>query len=92
MFGCNGCRDDFRDPRDFDDRKDDNKKKHRFCNVLGNICIGTTIRQLTIRDDGTFNNLVFEGFAHGVALFSTTTGAFTGLLRVCPEDITSIII
>ncbi|CAM4038224.1 DUF3915 family protein [Bacillus manliponensis] len=98
MFGCFGCRDDFRDFKDHkdfkdhDDCKNDNRNKRPFCNLLANICIGTTIRQLTIRNDGTFNNLVFEGFANGVALFSTTTGGFTGLLRVCPEDITSIII
>lgn len=97
MFGSFGCHDDFgscrhhdRDVRRDDFHKDDFNRGSRFCNVLANISIGTEIELLQIRDSVTpFNNVVFEGFSRGVALFS---GVNTGLLRVCPEDIVAIVI
>ncbi|MGQ0515950.1 DUF3915 family protein, partial [Bacillus sp. D-CC] len=40
------------------------------CNVLASISVGTELSLLSIRGNGTFNNVIFEGFANGVALFS----------------------
>lgn len=64
--------------------------RNRLCNVLRNISIGTTITLLTIRDNGSFNNVVFEGFSNGVALFSRGNIPGASLLRVCPFDIVAI--
>ncbi|WP_440602664.1 DUF3915 family protein [Bacillus sp. GB_SG_008] len=110
MFGCfgfDGCRSGVRsDRRSRSDRRfrsdrrsfrcDSHRTGHRnrFCNVLRNLAIGTRIALLTIRDNGTFTDVVFEGFSNGVALFSgATTGVGTtgGLLRVCPEDVVAIV-
>ncbi|MGG2095652.1 DUF3915 family protein [Bacillus sp. S13(2024)] len=69
--------------------------RNRFCNVLRNVSIGTRIAQLIVRNNGTFTNVVFEGFSNGVALFSGATagvGTTGGLLRVCPEDVVAIVI
>ncbi|MGG0188274.1 DUF3915 family protein [Bacillus rhizoplanae] len=104
-FGFDGCRSGVRSDRRFrSDRRvrsdrficDDRRTGHRnrFCNVLRNLAIGTRIALLTIRDNGTFTDVVFEGFSNGVALFSgATTGVGTtgGLLRVCPEDVVAIV-
>ncbi|PGE95827.1 hypothetical protein COM62_16845 [Bacillus pseudomycoides] len=82
------------------------REKHAICNVLRHIAIGTEISLLTIRGDVTFRNVIFEGFSNGVALFSAistdnkdgnknqaaNTNTFTGILRVCPNDIISIAI
>ncbi|MEI4829068.1 DUF3915 family protein [Bacillus sp. FJAT-53711] len=101
MFGCfgfDGC-DRRSERRVRSDRRSEHRTGHRnrFCSVLRNISIGTPIALLTIRDNGSFNNVVFEGFSNGVALFSgvstsvsvgTTT---TGLLRVCPHDVVAIV-
>ena len=38
------------------------------CNVLASISVGTELSLLSIRGNGTFNNVIFEGFANGVAL------------------------
>ena len=106
MFGCfgfDGCRSGLRSNRRFrSDRrlrsdcrsfKHDGRRtghRNRFCNVLRNLSIGTPIALLTIRDNGTFNNVVFEGFSNGVALFSGGNIPGTGLLRVCPFDVVAI--
>lgn len=97
MFRSFGCDDDFRfgqhhdrDCKRDDFHRDDSRRRFPFCNVLANIAIGTEIELLQIKDSPTpFNNVVFEGFSKGVALFS---GVNTGLLRVCPEDIVAIVI
>lgn len=87
--------------------KEDNHKKTAVCNVLRNIAIGTEISLLTIKGNVTFRNVIFEGFSNGVALFSAlatddkdnkddknnmNTNKFTGILRVCPDDIIAIAI
>ncbi|MDM5189753.1 DUF3915 family protein [Bacillus sp. DX4.1] len=59
IFGSFGCRDDFRDC-----------KRDDFRNVLRNISIGPKISLLRIKHDGSFRNVIFEGFSCGVALFS----------------------
>ncbi|OQR58072.1 DUF3915 domain-containing protein [Bacillus sp. CDB3] len=81
MFGSFGCCDNFREchhrERECDHR--DHREKEReevrpqrpaVCHVLANISVGTEISLLSIRGDGSFRNLIFEGFANGVALFS----------------------
>lgn len=107
MFGCFGF-DDCRSRNRCSDRRVRSDRRfrsdcrsgvptghrNRFCNVLRNLAIGTQITLLTIRDNGTFNNVVFEGFSNGVALFSGATagvGTTGGLLRVCPEDVVAIV-
>ncbi|QUG85458.1 DUF3915 domain-containing protein [Bacillus nitratireducens] len=84
MFGSFGCCDNFRDchhrERECDHRDHREKEKererevkpqqHAVCNVLRNISVGTELSLLSIRGNGTFNNVIFEGFANGVALFS----------------------
>ncbi|PFK46855.1 hypothetical protein COI93_03125 [Bacillus cereus] len=117
MFGSFGCCDDFRDrhrerdchrEKDNHREKEDHHKVKAVCNVLRNIAIGTEISLLTIKGNVTFNNVIFEGFSNGVALFSAlatgddkdnkdgknnmSTSKFTGILRVCPEDIIAIAI
>ncbi|PEY41520.1 hypothetical protein CN354_06855 [Bacillus cereus] len=88
--------------------KEDHHKRTAVCNVLRNIAIGTEISLLTIKGNVTFRNVIFEGFSNGVALFSAldtgdgkdnkddknnmNTSKFTGILRVCPEDIIAIAI
>ncbi|EEL49513.1 MULTISPECIES: DUF3915 family protein [Bacillus cereus group] len=117
MFGSFGCCDDFRDrhrerdchrERDTHREKEDHSKRTAVCNVLANISVGTEISLLSIKGNGTFRNVIFEGFANGVALFSAlamgddkdnkddknnqNTNKFTGILRVCPNDIVAIAI
>ncbi|PKJ56774.1 DUF3915 domain-containing protein [Bacillus sp. SN10] len=83
MFGSFGCCDNFRDchhherERDHRDHRDHREKEREVkpqqpavCNVLANISVGTELSLLSIRGNGTFNNVIFEGFANGVALFS----------------------
>ncbi|AJH20883.1 MULTISPECIES: DUF3915 family protein [Bacillus] len=84
MFGSFGCCDNFRDchhrERECDHREHrEHREKEReevrpqrtaVCNVLASISVGTEISLLSIRGDGSFRNLIFEGFANGVALFS----------------------
>ncbi len=83
MFGSFGCCDNFREchhrERECDHRDHREKERereevrpqqHAVCNVLRNISVGTEISFLKIRGNGTFHNVVFEGFANGVALFS----------------------
>jgi len=82
MFGSFGCCDNFRDchhrERECDHRDHREKEKERevkpqqtaVCNVLASISVGTELSLLSIRGNGTFNNVIFEGFANGVALFS----------------------
>ncbi|MEI4803177.1 DUF3915 family protein [Bacillus sp. NPDC077411] len=102
MFGCfgfDGCNCDRRDhhiKRDHNIKHDhhmkhDDDHRNRLCNVLRNLSIGTQIALLTIRDNGTFNNVVFEGFSNGVALFSGGNIPGSGLLRVCPNDVVAIV-
>ncbi|WP_242226976.1 DUF3915 family protein [Bacillus cereus group sp. BfR-BA-01315] len=93
--------------RDREREREREREKHAVCNVLRHVAIGTEISLLTIRGDVTFRNVIFEGFCNGVALFSAlATGddkdnnnknnqnatRFTGILRVCPNDIISIAI
>lgn len=40
------------------------------CNVLASISVGTELSLLSIKGIGSFNDVIFEGFANGVALFS----------------------
>ncbi|MDC2867358.1 DUF3915 family protein [Bacillus sp. BP-3] len=88
MFGCFG----FDDGHRYDHhKKHDDGHKTPLCNVLKNLSIGTTISLLTIRDNGSFNNVVFEGFSNGAALFSGGNIPGTGLLRVCPHDVVAIV-
>ncbi|MBK5471152.1 DUF3915 domain-containing protein [Bacillus sp. TH19] len=81
MFGSFGCCDNFRechhrerecDHRDHREKEREEVRPHRpaVCNVLASISVGTEISLLSIRGDGSFRNLIFEGFANGVALFS----------------------
>lgn len=90
-FGFDDCdrRSDRRSHRRDDRRSDGNR--NRLCNVLRNLSIGTQIALLTIRDNGSFNNVVFEGFSNGVALFSGGDITGSGLLRVCPHDVVAIV-
>lgn len=97
-FGFDGCRSGVRsDRRCRSDRRSGVRSdrrtgnRNRFCNVLRNLSIGTQIALLTIRDNGTFNNVVFEGFSNGVALFSGGNIPGSGLLRVCPHDVVAIV-
>jgi len=88
----NVCRSDRRSGRrsfKHDDRRTGNR--NRFCNVLRNLSVGTRVTLLTIRDNGTFTNVVFEGFSNGVALFSGGSIPGGGLLRVCPDDVVAIV-
>ena len=79
MFGSFGCCDNFRDchhrERECDHR--DHREKERVkpqqpavCNVLASISVGTELSLLSIKGIGSFNDVIFEGFANGVALFS----------------------
>ncbi|WP_410973860.1 DUF3915 family protein [Bacillus pacificus] len=80
MFGSFGCCDNFRDCHHHErECRHHEKEKERevvrpqqpaVCNVLANISVGTELSLLSIRGNGTFNNVIFEGFANGVALFS----------------------
>lgn len=80
MFGSFGCCDNFRDCHHHErecDRRDHREKEREVkpqqpavCNVLASISVGTELSLLSIRGNGTFNNVIFEGFANGVALFS----------------------
>ncbi|MEC2537233.1 DUF3915 family protein [Bacillus cereus] len=79
MFGSFGCCDNFREchhhERERDHREKEREREVRpqqpaVCNVLANISVGTELSLLSIRGNGTFNNVIFEGFANGVALFS----------------------
>ncbi|MGN4447364.1 DUF3915 family protein [Bacillus cereus group sp. MYBK79-1] len=97
MFGSFGCCDNFRDchhrERDCDHREKEKEvvrpQRPAVCNLLANISVGTEITSLIVRDIADpFAAVVFEGFANGVALFSTGEG----LLRVCPTDIVAIVI
>ncbi|MGG2014243.1 DUF3915 family protein [Bacillus sp. S10(2024)] len=99
MFGCFGF-DDGCHRHDHNNRHDHNKHDHNrhddgnrtpLCNVLRNLSIGTQIALLTIRDNGSFENVVFEGFSNGVALFSGGNITGSGLLRVCPHDVVAIV-
>ncbi|WP_242212122.1 DUF3915 domain-containing protein [Bacillus cereus group sp. BfR-BA-01383] len=117
MFGSFGCCDNFREchhhERERDHREKEKEKEevrpqqHAVCNVLRNISVGTELSLLSIRGNGTFRNVIFEGFANGVALFSALANnnnkdnnkddknnqnTFTGILRVCPTDIVAIAI
>lgn len=118
MFGSFGCCDNFRDCHHHErECRHHEKEKERevvrpqqpaVCNVLANISVGTELSLLSIRGNGTFNNVIFEGFANGVALFSALArndkdnnkddknnqnrNTFTGILRVCPTDIVAIAI
>ncbi|MBO1624722.1 DUF3915 family protein [Bacillus arachidis] len=117
MFGSFGCHEDFRHfhcdrDRDRDREREKEKEKEKennaVCNVLRNISIGTEISLLSIRNNGTFHNVIFEGFSNGVALFSALAmgndkdnkddknnqhaNRFTGILRVCPNDVVAIAI
>ncbi|PEO42432.1 DUF3915 family protein [Bacillus pseudomycoides] len=94
--------------REREREKEKEKERHHVCNVLRHIAIGTEISLLTIKGNVTFRNVIFEGFSNGVALFSAlnmgdnkdnkdnqnnmNATKFTGLLRVCPEDIIAIAI
>ncbi|KFN03017.1 DUF3915 domain-containing protein [Bacillus clarus] len=114
MFGSFGCCDNFREchhrERECHHREKEEVKEQRpaVCNVLASISVGTELSLLSIRGNGTFRNVIFEGFANGVALFSAlamndkndnkddknnpNTNTFTGILRVCPTDIVAIAI
>lgn len=81
MFGSFGCCDNFRDchhrERECDHREHREKEREEVkqqrpavCNVLASISVGTELSLLSIRGNGTFHNVIFEGFANGVALFS----------------------
>ncbi len=78
MFGSFGCCDNFREchhhERERDHREKEREREVRpqqptVCNVLASISVGTELSLLSIRGNGTFNNVIFEGFANGVALF-----------------------
>lgn len=80
MFGSFGCCDNFRDchhhEREHNHREKEKEKeevrpqRHAVCNVLANLSIGTEVSLLKLKGNGTFRNLVFEGFCNGIALFS----------------------
>ncbi|WP_242237295.1 DUF3915 family protein [Bacillus cereus group sp. BfR-BA-01316] len=107
MFGTFGCRDDFRECHNRE-REEVREQRPAVCNVLRNISVGTEISFLKIRGNGTFHNVVFEGFANGVALAMQqgqgqgqgqggkdnqgNRDTFTGILRVCPTDVIAIAI
>lgn len=78
MFGSFGCCDNFRDCHHHE-RECDRREKEKevvkpqqpaVCNVLASISVGTELSLLSIKGIGSFNNVIFEGFANGVALFS----------------------
>ncbi|PEB14659.1 DUF3915 domain-containing protein [Bacillus thuringiensis] len=78
MFGSFGCCDNFRDCHHHE-REHNHREKERVeirpqrpavCNVLANLSIGTEVSLLKLKGNGTFRNLVFEGFCNGIALFS----------------------
>ncbi|MDR4983294.1 MULTISPECIES: DUF3915 domain-containing protein [Bacillus cereus group] len=79
MFGSFGCCDNFRECHHHERERDHREKEKErevkpqqsaVCNVLASISVGTELSLLSIRGNGTFNNVIFEGFANGVALFS----------------------
>ncbi|HDX9609397.1 TPA: DUF3915 family protein [Bacillus toyonensis] len=78
MFGSFGCCDNFRDCHHHERECRHHEKEKEVvkpqqpavCNVLASISVGTELSLLSIRGNGTFNNVIFEGFANGVALFS----------------------
>ena len=81
MFGSFGCCDNFRDchhrERECDHREHREKEREvvrpqqpAVCNVLASISVGTELSLLSIKGIGSFNDVIFEGFANGVALFS----------------------
>ncbi|MBE7120476.1 DUF3915 family protein [Bacillus cereus] len=76
MFGSFGCCDNFREchhrERECDHREKEEVRpqRHAVCNVLAHLSIGTEISLLKLKGNGTFRNLVFEGFCNGIALFS----------------------
>ncbi|QWG46402.1 DUF3915 domain-containing protein [Bacillus mycoides] len=81
MFGSFGCCDNFREchhrERECDHREHREKEREEVrpqrpavCNVLAHLSIGTEISLLKLKGNGTFRNLVFEGFCNGIALFS----------------------
>lgn len=78
MFGSFGCCDNFRDCHHHE-RECNHREKEKevvkpqqpaVCNVLASISVGTELSLLSIKGIGSFNNVIFEGFANGVALFS----------------------
>ena len=79
MFGSFGCCDNFREchhhERERDHREKEREREVRpqqpaVCNVLASISVGTELSLLSVKGVGSFNNVIFEGFANGVALFS----------------------
>lgn len=51
-------------------REEVRPQRAAVCNVLAHLSIGTEISLLKLKGNGTFRNLVFEGFCNGIALFS----------------------
>ncbi len=78
MFGSFGCCDNFRDCHHHERECRHHEKEKEVvrpqqpavCNVLASISVGTELSLLSIKGIGSFNNVIFEGFANGVALFS----------------------
>ncbi|PFJ17319.1 hypothetical protein COD67_06455 [Bacillus cereus] len=106
-FGCyDNFRECHHHEREHKHHEKKEAKKQPVCNVLANISVGTEISLLSIRGHQSFRNVIFEGFCNGVALFSALAhndkdkdeknhhnhNRFTGILRVCPTDITAIAI
>ena len=80
MFGSFGCCDNFRDCHHHErECRHHEKEKEKevvrpqqpaVCNVLASISVGTELSLLSVKGVGSFNNVIFEGFCNGVALFS----------------------
>ena len=74
MFGSFGCCDNFRECHHHERERDHREKERErvrpqqpaVCNVLASISVEQNFL-LSIRGNGTFNNVIFEGFANGVS-------------------------
>lgn len=72
MFGSFGCCDNFRDCHHHErECRHHEKEKEKevvrpqqpaVCNVLASISVGTELSLLSIRGNGTFNNVIFVRF------------------------------
>lgn len=69
MFGSFGCCDNFREchhhERERDHREKEREREVRpqqpaVCNVLASISVGTELSLLSIRGNGTFNNVILK--------------------------------
>ena len=76
MFGSFGCCDNFRDCHHHERERDHREKRERLNHnnqLYVTYLLAFQLEQsflLSVKGVGSFNNVIFEGFCNGVALFS----------------------